>query len=462
MSIVSLTTEKRKGQNQRRRHVEPNAVHIDLGLQHNPPYFSWQQVPDGIKTRMQWLKELRRLSPTAQKHGSILLLHERPIGTKKGVVPFSSTEIGTLRNSIALGYPLMPTDAARLRAAGQISEPYLYAKDQTEPITQLTEADARELFFEFLFDGAHENDFIVEVPEKGRSTWKKRFSAPSVSKHLCGHTTIGTKKGKKARLVTVDLDRHRGTVKAEEHVALSLKVGEVLNETCSYMRFAPEVNPRNGSVKFFGWLDGWYEIDEAKRVGEWVRETLQEAIPDHDFSRVEIFPSSCPQVLAPLRHDKIMVLDQPIRQVDSWYQKWVRGRKVRHYCKVQSVADYMNWVLFRDTPFDMARFEEVLRNAVANLPDTEGESTEPKKSSPKSSKKAAATVGLGSIGSLKGRCAEVLVGFWSGKEVPPTDTLNTLLGVTLRIFKFEGLTEQDAVGWIEDRRELLPDTSFSD
>ncbi len=157
-----------------------------------------------------------------------------------------------------------------------------------------------------------------------------------------------------------------------------------------------------------------------------------------------------------------MIIDQPISQVTSWYQEWINGKKVRRYCKVWSVADYLNWVLFRDTPFDMARFEEVLRTAVTNLPDSDSQEHESKKSSRKASKKSTGTGSLGCIGSLKGRCAETLVDFWSGKEVPPADTLNIYLGVTLRIFKFEGMSESDAVDWIEDRLELLPDTSFSD
>ena len=462
MKNISLSAEMRKGESEQNRNNSQHVSFMDLDLPQLHSYFSWQQVPESVKTRSQWLKELRRRVPNAQKHGSILLLHQKPVETKKGTVPFTSTEIQTLMDRVKLGDLLTSYELSRLRSAGQISEPDLFDKDKTEPITELTEEEARKLFSAFLFDGSHEDDYIVDAPEKGRRTWKKKYSAPSVSKHLCGHPTFGTKKGEKCRLVTEDLDRHNGAVKAEDHVSLSLKVGKVLTEQFPELRFAPEVNPRNGSVKFFGWLTTWYDIAEAERVGEWVRKTMQEAIPEHDFSRVEIFPSSCPQVLAPLRRDKIMVIDQPIRQVKSWYEKWFNGTKVRHYCDVWSVADYMNWVLFCDTPFDMARFEEVLKTAVANLPDSDGEEHEPKKSSRTGSKKSTGTGRLGSIGSLKGRCAETLVDFWSGKEAPPPDTLNIYLGVTLRIFKFEGMSEQDAVDWIEERLELLPDTSFSD
>jgi hypothetical protein len=463
MSIVSLSHANCKVHTERKLNVSADVFSIDYGLKDPHAYIAWRDVPDGIKTRRQLLKELRRPVPKAKLHGSIVLLHDKPVGTKRGVVPFSSAEIAAIRSCLSIGGSLTAEEVGRLRAAGQFSQPYLFEKDQTEQITKLTEDEARDLFDAFLFDGSHEDDYIVDLPQRGRRTWRKKFSAPSMPKHLCGQPTCGTKKGDKARLVTVDLDRHRGTVKAEEHLNLCLKVGKVLSEQFGDMRFAPEINLKNGSVKFFGWNDGWYGSEEAERVGELVRETLQQAIPDHDFSRVEIFPSSCPQVLAPLRRDKIMVIDQPIRQVRSWCQKWVCGRKVRKYCKVWSVADYMNWVVFRDTPFDLAGFEEILKNAVANLPDSEGDSGKPspKRKTAKKAPRKAESSGMGSIGSLKGRCAQTLVGFWSGREVPPADTLNIFLGVTLRIFKFEGMTEDDAVDWIEDRLQLLPDTSFS-
>ncbi len=304
MKNISFTTKKRKGQSERNRNQSQPTSVIRLGFPQFHSYFSWQQVPEGVKTRNQWLKELRSPAPHARKHGSIILLHDKPVGTNKGTTAFTITEIKALKDRVALGDSLTPYELSRLRSAGQISEPFLFDENQTEPISELSEKEARKLFWEFLFDGSHEDDYIVDSPEKGRKTWKKKYSAPSASKHLCGQPTFGTKKGEKARLVTVDLDRHSGTVKAEEHVSLCLKVGNVLTEKFPELRFAPEINPKNGSVKFFGWLDTWHNIEEVQRVAEHIRQILQEAIPEHDLSRVEIFPSSCPQVLAPLRRTK--------------------------------------------------------------------------------------------------------------------------------------------------------------
>src|SRR5579871_6338348 len=215
MKNISLTTELRKGYSEQNRNVSHIVSFIDFDLPHLHSYFAWQQVPESVKTRTQWLKELRRPIRNARTHGSILLLHEKPIGTKKGTTPFTITEIKSLKNRVAFGDSLTPYELTRLRSAGQISEPDLFERSQTELITELTEEDARKLFWAFLFDGSHSDDFIVEVTERGRRTWKKKYSSPSVSRHLCGQPTFGTKKGTKCRLITIDLDRHKGTVRAE-------------------------------------------------------------------------------------------------------------------------------------------------------------------------------------------------------------------------------------------------------
>ena len=69
---------------------------------------------------------------------------------------------------------------------------------------------------------------------------------------------------------------------------------------------------------------------------------------------------------------------------------------------------------------------------------------------------------MGSIGSLKGRCASALVRFWSELDVPEDDTLGKYVIVTLRILKYEGLSRDEALEWVEDRLQSLQNTEFSD
>ncbi len=69
---------------------------------------------------------------------------------------------------------------------------------------------------------------------------------------------------------------------------------------------------------------------------------------------------------------------------------------------------------------------------------------------------------MGSIGSLKGRCASTLVKFWSELDVPENDTIGKYIIVTLRVLKYEGLSQEEAVEWVEDHLETLEHTEFSD
>src|SRR5262245_25231258 len=77
-------------------------------------------------------------------------------------------------------------------------------------------------------------------------------------------------------------------------------------------------------------------------------------------------------------------------------------------------------------------------------------------------KKRPSPGGMGSIGSLKGRCASALVRFRSELDMPEDDTIGKYVIVTLRILKYEGLTRDEAVAWVEDRLQALKYTEFSD
>ena len=100
----------------------------------------------------------------------------------------------------------------------------------------------------------------------------------------------------------------RREVPGENLVTKTLKTGQVMTKRFPYLCFAPEINAKNGSVKFFGRLPDYLPIAQAEQVGEQVRKTLQQELPEYDFSSMEICPSSSPQIFASLRADKITVV----------------------------------------------------------------------------------------------------------------------------------------------------------
>ena len=52
--------------------------------------------------------------------------------------------------------------------------------------------------------------------------------------------------------------------------------------------------------------------------------------------------------------------------------------------------------------------------------------------------------------------------FWSELDVPEDDTIGKYVIVTLRVLKYEGLSSDEAVEWVEDRLQALKYTEFSD
>jgi hypothetical protein len=99
---------------------------------------------------------------------------------------------------------------------------------------------------------------------------------------------------------------------------------------------------------------------------------------------------------------------------------------------------------------------------VARCPDKPAVEAKPAAKTKTTKKKHPSSGGMGSIGSLKGRCASALVRFWSEMDVPADDTIGKYIIVTLRILKYEGLSRDEAVAWVEDRLQALEYTEFSD
>jgi hypothetical protein len=432
-------------------------------------HYSWETVPDGHRTRKQWLKHHRRLRKGATAVGTITLIFDKPRARPRYVEPVPPEECEQIRRRLRLHGP-GPGDSHdlwRLERAGQLAVCNLYERGDTEAITSFTEPEAVQLLGYLVWDHSHEDHYITEASVDGgrrRATWRSEVSAPDLSEHLSGGRYFGVKKGHMTMQLTVDLDRHSGHVPGKEHVAKAVAVGQVLARRFPRYRFAPEVNPANGSVKFFGWLPEFTPLPLAERAAERVRRVLREELPGYDFAGLEVFPSSCPQVFAPLRADKAMVIaGGPLRRVKRYRMVRAGGKRRREYYESPSCADYLDWLFFSEQSYDTQAFERCLREAVARCPDATGtERPEDTSGRPKTRKKKSGPGGMGDIGRLKGRCAATLVNFWSELDVPEEDTLGKYVIVTLRVLKHEGLEAGEATQWVEERLQALEYTGFSD
>jgi hypothetical protein len=414
-------------------------------------HYAWSHVPNHQRTEKQILKRHRRLKKHARPVGTITHIFDKPRCRPKYVEPVPPDECEQLRQRFQNFGPDDSDQWAlyRLDQAGQLVTSNLYDLADTEPITAFTETEATTLLEYMVWDHSHEDHYITEATVDGirqRKTWKSEISTPTLTTHLAGERYFGVKKGWMTMQIAPELDRHSGEVPGEYHVVMAMRVGQVLTRRFPHLRFAPEVNPRNGSVKFFGWLPDYLPIAQAEGVAEEVRSVLQQELPEYDFSRMELYPSSSPQIFAPLRADKITVIGSGIlEKVKKYRMEKYDGKKRRSYYEAHSCANYLNWILFSETQYNEEVFGQVLREAVARCPDKPPVEAKPAPKKMATKKKQPSPGGMGSIGSLKGRCASALVRFWSELDVPEDDTIGKYIIVTLRILKFEGLSRDDAV-----------------
>ena len=90
--------------------------------------------------------------------------------------------------------------------------------------------------------------------------------------------------------VAVDLDRHDGKIQAKDHYQAVLATGRLLKRAFGFLSWLVEVNPRNGSTKFFGFTGRPIEVSYANRLSQQIHESLiangigpREVFP-HQFS----------------------------------------------------------------------------------------------------------------------------------------------------------------------------------
>jgi hypothetical protein len=125
--------------------------------------------------------------------------------------------------------------------------------------------------------------------------------------------------------VSVDLDRHDGTVSTKIHINNVLKTGRLLRKHYGCLRWLVEVNPQNGSSKFFGFKNRPIPVTEANEISRNIHNLLIEA----GIGKREVFPHNSPQVFLPFRTGKTTIIDTGVlgkcnrrRRVDDEYENF--------------------------------------------------------------------------------------------------------------------------------------------
>lgn len=170
--------------------------------------------------------------------------------------------------------------------------------------------------------------------------------------------------------VVVDIDRHTGAVPAKRHQEIVIQAGRYL-QTIPHIKWLVEVNPKNGSTKFFGFLRSGQHIRiaQAQEVASRIHQELIDRGLCHK-GKVEVFPKSCHAVFLPARRDKITIvcggmLPRCTKKIRD-YQFF--REKVYEPIRCYSALHFMAWLHNGDN-YNEDKLISALRHSCARLPD---------------------------------------------------------------------------------------------
>jgi hypothetical protein len=408
------------------------------------PIFSTKNIPPTLHTRRQWKKRRRKVRKNQQPVARLQW-------TEKDFTECERQEsdgtLTTWREKILVQ-----------RECG------LFSEDQTAPYRGTRRTWAINIFYNYFVRFANKEHYIwwVEEPlDGGKPRWLHctgRLQDDHLRKHLKGNEKYGIRGGKWTRFGSIDHDLHEGD-------------RDIFLEQCRILL-----------AEFHG-KDGWHFQVANENAGgvhllqtfrqpvlvETYREMLRKSLQGLDdrhpdlavraraagmktLGELEIFPDTQKGFRLPLCAGRTMLLDRPLELVvDRRFKR-----------DIQDVPRYVSWLSLDDKrPYMPA--EEVFQFISTRLrhPQPKSETAKEKVKAAKPKEKPAGNSVMGCLGKMKGRYAQVLTEFWTGRLNIP-DTLNTGIRLLALPLPFYLDTEEEAIALIEKYIEELPDVSFSD
>ena len=251
---------------------------------------------------------------------------------------------------------------------------------------RLTESRATYALSRWLYQGHGKKYLSLPVCEDGigRSPDDKpyRFHCPDTCKkyarwkpfndHVTGDCKgiVADAETKLVPFITVDLDRHDASVPSKHHQKIAIQIGRHLCRI-PHVKWLAEVNPNNGSTKFFGFQRAGdrFRMQDAQTLASNIRRALIERGLCHN-GNIEVFPDNCKAVFLPLRRDKITIADHGMLPRVNRKIKDVRfyGQTVWEKHRCYSVLHFLNWIYQGDN-FDEDTLISALSYSCAGLSD---------------------------------------------------------------------------------------------
>ncbi len=269
---------------------------------------------------------------------------------------------------------------------GKPSTRFLRAINRLSKSPALKEGVKTEALSRWLYQGHGEKYLSLPPCEDGigrsPNANPRRFSCPTRSKNyarwlpLRDHITgdrkgiVADNKTQKVPFISVDIDRHSSSVSSNRHRQLVVHIGRCL--CCfSHIKWIAEVNPDNGSTKFFGFrrAGDHFVLSDAQKIASHIKQELVERNLCHN-GNIEVFPDNCKAVFLPLRRDKISIADLGVlpRCIRKIKDERFFGETVWEYIRCYSVLHFINWI-YQGENYSEPALISALRFSCAKLPD---------------------------------------------------------------------------------------------
>jgi hypothetical protein len=254
-----------------------------------------------------------------------------------------------------------------------------------------TEAEATQRLQDLFYCGVGTKYLGFQIADEGQQadgSWKKlgkdgwrHWNVPTesvarrrwrpVHEHFKGlHRGVVSIGSSHVPFVSVDFDRHVASVDPKDHMLRVLKAGRLLRKHFPQLCWVGEVNPKNGSMKFFGIGVGPIPITEAEKVATQIHELLLQngcgAVNHRGKLDLEVFPHNCVQVGLPMRMDKVTVISSGV------LAKCVRKKRLEKDGPMVSFEAYSALTFVREIKlrgnYDETTLFREVKKGCANLP----------------------------------------------------------------------------------------------
>jgi len=372
-----------------------------------------------LKTKRQWRKERYRRVKKGEQPAAYL--NQRYKG-RQAVMEIATDGTVTERSETVLKSRRIP----------------LYSIDQTVPFKRICPVLLRDAYCRYYVDDGNRERYGWWSREAGEWKWCRGYlSDEKVRLHIKGDEVYAVIGGTHTCFAAIDADYHGG-----DHGVFRDQVALVLGNLHGHDGWHYSISPRGlhiirthrktATSKARADLRKLLEQIDAQDADLRQRALAAGLKPISDW---EIFPDPKQAFRLPLAAGRAVLLDKP-------------------YPKI-SLREYVDW----QAEPKYGALDDALGAIFGVIKPSE--SQPPKAEANRRVVAEAKHATKNVFGPLKGRYAQVLVDFWTGKHCPP-DSLNQAIVLTARMLPYYFPDPEQAVEFVEELIDKLPSETFSD